>query len=80
MKNVDDAGAEAAHERRQRREVEERGLQKQRQAHGQRHGQTAFVVAADTPEADEDFDQSGRHLSKAERKRLKKLARMSRAA
>jgi hypothetical protein len=48
--------------------------------HGQRHGQTEFVDAADTPEADEDFEQSGRHLSKAERKRLKKLARMSRAA
>jgi hypothetical protein len=48
--------------------------------HGQRHGQTEFVDAADTPETDEDFEQSGRHLSKAERKRLKKLARMSRAA
>jgi hypothetical protein len=48
--------------------------------HGQRHGQTEFVDAADAIEADEDFEQSGRHLSKAERKRLKKLARMSRAA
>jgi len=48
--------------------------------HGQRRGQTEFVDAADTPESDEDFDQSGRHLSKAERKRLRKLSRMSRAA
>lgn len=48
--------------------------------HSQRHGQTEFVDAADAPEADEDFEQSGRHLSKAERKRLKKLARMSQAA
>ena len=48
--------------------------------HGQRHGQTEFVDAADAAESDEDFDQSGRHLSKAERKRLRKLARMSRAA
>ena len=48
--------------------------------YGQRHGQTEFVDAADTPESDEDFDQSGQHLSKAERKRLRKLSRMSRAA
>jgi hypothetical protein len=40
------------------------------------------VVFTDTDEADADeaVEQSGRHLSKAERKRLKKLARMSRAA
>ncbi len=48
--------------------------------HDQRHRQTEFVDAADTPESDEDFDQSGQHLSKAERKRLRKLSRMSRAA
>lgn len=48
--------------------------------HDQRHGQTEFVDAAETPESDEDFDQSGQHLSKAERKRLRKLSRMSRAA
>ena len=48
--------------------------------YGQRHGQTEFVDAANTPESDEDFDQSGQHLSKAERKRLRKLSRMSRAA
>lgn len=46
----------------------------------QDHGQTEFVDGADTADADEDFEQSGRHLSKAERKRLRKLARMSRAA
>jgi hypothetical protein len=44
------------------------------------YGQTEFVDAADAAETDEDYEQSGRHLSKAERKRLKKLARMSRAA
>jgi hypothetical protein len=48
--------------------------------HSRRHGQTVFVDGADASEADDEFGQSGRHLSKAERKRLKKLARMSRAA
>ena len=46
----------------------------------QRLGRTEFVDGADAAEGDEDFEQSGRHLSKAERKRLRKLARMSRAA
>ena len=46
----------------------------------QRHGETEFVDSVDAADADEDFEQSGRHLSKAERKRLRKLARMSRAA
>ena len=43
-------------------------------------GHTEFVDGRDASDADEDFEQSGRHLSKAERKRLRKLARMSRAA
>jgi hypothetical protein len=47
---------------------------------GQRQGHTVFVDAADASEADDDLEQSGRHLSKAERKRLRKLSRMSRAA
>ena len=46
----------------------------------QQHERPLFVDGADGAEADDDFEQSGRHLSKAERKRLKKLARMSRAA
>jgi len=46
----------------------------------QQQGHTEFVDAADAPESDEDLEQSGRHLSKAERKRLRKLSRMSRAA
>jgi len=46
----------------------------------QRQGQTVFVDAADGSDADDDLEQSGRHLSKAERKRLRKLSRMSRAA
>jgi hypothetical protein len=46
----------------------------------QRQGHTEFVDAADGSDADEDLEQSGRHLSKAERKRLRKLSRMSRAA
>lgn len=45
-----------------------------------RHGHTVFVDGTDASEADDEFDQSGQHLSKAERKRLRKLARMSRAA
>jgi hypothetical protein len=46
------------------------------------HPHHEAVVFTDTDEADADeaVEQSGRHLSKAERKRLKKLARMSRAA
>jgi hypothetical protein len=46
----------------------------------QRQGQTVFVDAAEGSEADDDLEQSGRHLSKAERKRLRKLSRMSQAA
>ena len=46
----------------------------------QRPGRTEFVDGTDAADAEEDFEQSGRHLSKAERKRLRKLARMSRAA
>jgi len=49
-------------------------------ARSQDRGHTEFVDGTDAAEADEDFDQSGQHLSKAERKRLRKLARMSRAA
>jgi hypothetical protein len=48
--------------------------------HGRNRGHTEFVDGTDAADADEDFDQSGRHLSKAERKRLRKLARMGRAA
>ena len=48
--------------------------------HSQRQGHTEFVDAADGSDADDDLEQSGRHLSKAERKRLRKLSRMSRAA
>jgi hypothetical protein len=44
---------------------------------GHQHGQTLFIDGTD---ADDDGGQAERHLSKAERKRLKKLARMSRAA
>ena len=44
---------------------------------GHQHGQTMFIDGTD---ADDDGGQAERHLSKAERKRLKKLARMSRAA
>ena len=43
-------------------------------------GYTEFVDGGDAADGDEDFEQSGRHLSKAEKKRLRKLARMSRAA
>jgi hypothetical protein len=46
----------------------------------QRQGHTVFVDAAEGSEAEDDLEQSGRHLSKAERKRLRKLSRMSRAA
>jgi hypothetical protein len=46
----------------------------------QRQGPTVFVDAAEGSEADDDLEQSGRHLSKAERKRLRKLSRMSQAA
>jgi len=46
----------------------------------QRQGQTVFVDAAEGSETDDDLEQSGRHLSKAERKRLRKLSRMSQAA
>ncbi len=46
----------------------------------QRQGHTVFVDAAEGSEADDDLEQSGRHLSKAERKRLRKLSRMSQAA
>ena len=49
-------------------------------ARRQRQGHTVFVDAADGSEADDDLEQSGRHLSKAERKRLRKLSRMSQAA
>ena len=49
-------------------------------ARRQRHGHTVFVDAAEGSEADDDLEQSGRHLSKAERKRLRKLSRMSQAA
>jgi len=45
----------------------------------QPHGHTLFDPA-DVSDADDEVEQSGRHLSKAERKRLKKLSRMSRAA
>lgn len=45
-----------------------------------RPGRTEFVDGGDAAEADGDFESSDRHLSKAERKRLRKLARMSRAA
>jgi hypothetical protein len=47
---------------------------------GQDHGHTEFVDGVDAADAEDDLEQSGRHLSKAERKRLRKLARMSRAA
>jgi hypothetical protein len=47
---------------------------------GQEHGHTEFVDGADAADTEDDFEQSGRHLSKAERKRMRKLARMSRAA
>lgn len=43
-------------------------------------GETGFGETADESEADDEAGQSGRHLSKSERKRLKKLARMGRAA
>ena len=43
-------------------------------------GSTTFVDGSESSDADEDDEQSGRRLSKAERKRLKKLARMGRAA
>jgi hypothetical protein len=43
-------------------------------------GSTTFVDGPESSDADEDDEQSGRRLSKAERKRLKKLARMGRAA
>jgi hypothetical protein len=46
----------------------------------QRQGPTVFVDAAEGSEADDELEQSGRHLSKAERKRLRKLSRMSQAA
>jgi len=42
--------------------------------------ETGFGETADESEADDEAGQSGRHLSKSERKRLKKLARMGRAA
>lgn len=48
-------------------------------ASGQRQGPTEFIDG-DTTDADDDSESSGRPLSKAERKRLRKLARMSRAA
>jgi hypothetical protein len=46
----------------------------------QRQAPTVFVDTAEGSEADDDLEQSGRHLSKAERKRLRKLSRMSQAA
>ena len=49
-------------------------------ARRQRHGHTVFVDATEGSEADDELEQSGRHLSKAERKRLRKLSRMSQAA
>jgi hypothetical protein len=49
-------------------------------SHSQFDGQARFVDGEDASDSDDEVGQSGRHLSKAERKRLKKLARMSRAA
>jgi len=46
----------------------------------ERRDQPVFIDADEGSDADDDAGQSGRHLSKAERKRLKKLARMGRAA
>jgi len=46
----------------------------------QHRGHARFVDGEDASDFDEESRQSGRHLSKAERKRLKKLAHMSRAA
>jgi len=43
-------------------------------------GETGFGETGEESEADDEAGQSGRHLSKSERKRLKKLARMGRAA
>jgi len=39
-----------------------------------------FVDGSESVDAEDEGEQAGRHLSKAERKRLKKLARMNRAA
>jgi len=44
------------------------------------HDQQSFVDGEDASDSDDEGGHSGRHLSKSERKRLKKLARMSRAA
>jgi len=46
----------------------------------QHRGHARFVDSEDASDFDDESRQSGRHLSKAERKRLKKLAHMSRAA
>jgi len=46
----------------------------------QHRGHTRFVDGEDASDFEDESRQSGRHLSKAERKRLKKLAHMSRAA
>jgi len=43
-------------------------------------GTIAYTDGSDSADAEDEGDQAGRHLSKAERKRLKKLARMNRAA
>lgn len=42
--------------------------------------QPQFTAYVDGSEAEDDGEEAGRHLSKAERKRLRKLARMNRAA
>ena len=43
-------------------------------------GTTAYIDGSESADAEDEGEQAGRHLSKAERKRLKKLARMNRAA
>ena len=49
-------------------------------SHSQSHDQQSFVNGEDASDSDDEVGHSGRHLSKSERKRLKKLARMGRAA
>ncbi|MFM9196780.1 MAG: hypothetical protein ACKOWG_13760, partial [Planctomycetia bacterium] len=48
--------------------------------HDSRQEEPVVFEAADGSDADDEGERAGRHLSKAERKRLKKLARMGRAA
>lgn len=48
--------------------------------HESRQEEPVVFEAADDSDADDEGERTGRHLSKAERKRLKKLARMGRAA